>query len=68
MGRTEIAGFPLKSYKTLQAMARETATFQRKINGMGVVQSELFSARQKNEESRYSSAFCYLTSCHGSSQ
>jgi hypothetical protein len=41
MGRTEIAGFPLKSYKTLQAMAREAATFQRKINGMSVVQSEL---------------------------
>jgi hypothetical protein len=43
MGRTEIAGFPLKSYKTLQAMARETATFQRKINGMGVVQDELLN-------------------------
>ena len=29
-------------------MARETATFQRKINGMGVVQSELLSERVKS--------------------
>jgi hypothetical protein len=40
MGRTEIAGFPLKSYETLQVVARKTATSQSKINGMGVVQSE----------------------------
>ena len=39
-GRTEIAGFRWKSCETLQAMARKTATFQRKINGMGVVQGE----------------------------
>jgi len=39
-GRTEIAGFRWKSCETLQAMARKTATFQRKINGMGVVQGK----------------------------
>jgi hypothetical protein len=41
MGGTEIAGLRRKSYKTLQAMARKTTTFQRKINGMSVVQGEL---------------------------
>jgi hypothetical protein len=40
-GRTEIAGFPQKLYKTLQAMASKTAAFQREINGMGLVQGEL---------------------------
>ncbi|AMY72305.1 hypothetical protein AKL17_3p0149 (plasmid) [Frigidibacter mobilis] len=30
-GTTEIAGFPQKLYKTLQAMASKTAAFQRKI-------------------------------------
>jgi hypothetical protein len=43
MGGTEIAGLRRKSYKTLQAMARKTTTFQRKINGMSVVQGELTS-------------------------
>jgi hypothetical protein len=33
----------MKSYKTLQAVARKTAAFQRKINGMGVVQGELLN-------------------------
>ena len=32
----------MKSYKTLQAMATKIAPFQCKINGMGVVQGELF--------------------------
>jgi hypothetical protein len=41
MVQTEIAGFPLKSYETLQAVARKTATSQNKINGIGVVQGEL---------------------------
>ncbi|AMY72318.1 hypothetical protein AKL17_3p0162 (plasmid) [Frigidibacter mobilis] len=40
-GTTEIAGFPQKLYKTLQAMASKTAAFQRKINDMDVVQGEL---------------------------
>jgi hypothetical protein len=31
----------MKSYKTLQAVARKTAAFQRKINEMGVFQREL---------------------------
>jgi hypothetical protein len=44
-GRTEIAGFRQKSYKTLQAMARKTAPFQRKINGMDVVQGELLNGK-----------------------
>jgi hypothetical protein len=40
MGGTKIAGFPHKSYKTLQAVPRKIPTFQNKINGMGFVQSE----------------------------
>jgi hypothetical protein len=36
MGRTKIAGFHRKSYKTLQVMARKNADFHHKINGMGV--------------------------------
>jgi len=44
MGKTEFAGFWLKPYKTLQAMARKTTTFQRKINGMSVVQGERLSS------------------------
>jgi hypothetical protein len=43
MGRTKIAGFHRKSYKTLQVMARKNASFHRKINGMGVVQGELMT-------------------------
>jgi hypothetical protein len=31
----------MKSYKTLQATARRTTAFHRKINGMDVVQGEL---------------------------
>ena len=42
MGRTKIAVFHRKSYKTLQAMARKTAAFQREINSMGVMQGELY--------------------------
>ncbi|WP_248633488.1 hypothetical protein, partial [Cereibacter changlensis] len=41
MGRTEIAAFRRKSYKTLQAMTRKTTAFHRKINGMGIVQGGL---------------------------
>ena len=37
MGRAEIAGFRLKSYKTLQTLVRKTATFHHNINGMDVV-------------------------------
>jgi hypothetical protein len=40
MGETEIAGFRRKSYKTLQTLARKTATFHHNINGMDVVQGE----------------------------
>jgi hypothetical protein len=32
----------MKSYETLQAMARKNTAFHSKINGMGVVQGELF--------------------------
>jgi hypothetical protein len=42
-GRDQIAGFRRKSYKTLRVVARKTTTFQRKINGMRVVQGELVS-------------------------
>ena len=38
---TEIAGFAMKSYKTLQAEARKTVTVQCKIAGMEGVQGEL---------------------------
>jgi hypothetical protein len=31
----------MKSYETLQAMARKNTAFHSKINGMGVVQGEL---------------------------
>jgi hypothetical protein len=41
MARTEIAGFQLQTYKTLQSEARKTAISQRKINDMGIVQGEL---------------------------
>ncbi|WP_229804334.1 hypothetical protein, partial [Gemmobacter lanyuensis] len=41
IGRTEIAGFRPKSYKTLQAIARKTTLFHREINDMSVVQGEL---------------------------
>jgi hypothetical protein len=34
----------MKSYETLQAMARKNTAFHSKINGMGVVQGELSSA------------------------
>jgi hypothetical protein len=40
-GRDQIAGFQLKSYKTLHVMARESAAFRREINGMAVVQGGL---------------------------
>jgi hypothetical protein len=43
MGRAEIAGFRRKSYKTLQTLVRKTATFHHNINGMDVVQGELFT-------------------------
>ena len=45
MGRTKIAGFHRKLYKTLQAMANKTAAFQRKINGMSVVEGGLLTGR-----------------------
>jgi hypothetical protein len=34
----------MKSYETLQAMARKNTAFHSKINGMGVVQGELSRA------------------------
>jgi hypothetical protein len=40
-GRDQIAGFRRKSYKTLRAVARKNTMFQRKINGMRIVQGEL---------------------------
>ena len=43
-GQDKIAAFRRKSYETLQGVARKTTTFQHKINGMGVVQGELFSS------------------------
>jgi hypothetical protein len=47
MGRTKIAGFRRKSYKTLQTLARKTATFHHNINAMDVVQGELISLPSK---------------------
>ena len=43
MGRTEFAGFPCKSYKTLQAVARKTTAYQSKINGLTIIQDERLS-------------------------
>jgi hypothetical protein len=40
-GRTEIAGFQPKLYKTLQKMASKTTSYTHEINGFGVVQGEL---------------------------
>ena len=40
-GRTEIAGFSLELYKSLQLEARKTHLIQHKINEMAVVQGEL---------------------------
>jgi hypothetical protein len=40
-GRTEIAGFSLELYKSLQLEARKTRLIQHKINEMAVVQCEL---------------------------
>lgn len=40
-GRDQIAGFRRKSYKTMRVVASKTTMFQRKINGMRVVQGEL---------------------------
>jgi hypothetical protein len=40
-GGTEIAGFRAKSYENLQAMASETGTVHRKINGLVLIQREL---------------------------
>jgi hypothetical protein len=51
MGRAEIAGFRRKSYKTLQAMARKTATFQSELNGMAVVQGELCRSGRRYRQS-----------------
>ena len=40
-GRTEIAGFQPKLYKTLQKMAKKTTSYTHEINGFGVVKGEL---------------------------
>jgi hypothetical protein len=53
MSVTKIAGFLLKSYKTQQDMARKTTTFQRKINGMSVVQGELLNLAPQHEKKRH---------------
>jgi ABC-type branched-subunit amino acid transport system substrate-binding protein len=45
MGRTEIAGFQQKTYKTPQSDARKTAISQHEINHMGFVQGELVKGR-----------------------
>jgi hypothetical protein len=42
-GRTEIAGFQPKLYKTLQKMASKTTSYTHEIKGFGVVQGELIS-------------------------
>ena len=39
-GRTEIAGFQPKLYKTLQKMASKTTSYTHEINGFGVVKGE----------------------------
>jgi len=49
MGGTEIAGFRRKSYKTLQAKARETTTFQRKINGIGLFRANFIVSEAPEE-------------------
>ncbi len=49
----------MKSYKTLQAIARKTAAFQRKVNGMGVVQGELGKVENYTQGTR-EAAFCKL--------
>jgi hypothetical protein len=43
MGRTEIAGFRPKSYKNLQAKARETTNFSNEIRDFRIFQAELKS-------------------------
>ena len=40
-GRTEIAEFQPKLYKTLQKMASKTTSYTHEINGFGVVKGEL---------------------------
>jgi hypothetical protein len=40
MGRTEIAEFQPKTYKTLRSKARKNTIFQSEINDMGIVQGE----------------------------
>jgi hypothetical protein len=42
--RTEIAGFSLELYESLQLKARKTHLIQHKINEMAVVQCELIKA------------------------
>jgi hypothetical protein len=44
-GRTEIAGFQPKLYKTLQKMASKTTSYTHKINGFGDVQGELITLK-----------------------
>jgi hypothetical protein len=46
MGRTEISGFRPKSYKNLQAKARETANFSNEIRDFRIVQAELLINRE----------------------
>jgi hypothetical protein len=53
MGETEIAGFRRKSYKTLQTLARKTATFHHNINGMDVVQGEQLSDGTCGQNARF---------------
>ena len=40
-GKTKVAGFQPKLYKTLQKMASKTTSYTHEINGFGVVQGEL---------------------------
>lgn len=41
-GRTEIAGYPLESYESLQPEPSKARPIQRKINEVSVVQGERF--------------------------
>jgi hypothetical protein len=48
MARTEIAGFRPKSYKNLQAKARETANLSNEIRAFRIIQAELIMDPVRN--------------------
>jgi transposase len=51
-GKTKIAGFQPKLYKTLQKMASKTTSYTHEINGFRVVQGELDKLRAVLEPSQ----------------